>query len=76
MALTQEQIVRLSQVISQTKEHELDCDEFLGHLAEWSERVLQGESIDNATDSVRGHLSICPECLEEFQVLTEVLSRE
>ena len=74
MALTQEQVARLTQVISQTKDSELDCDEVLRHLAEWSERVQNGESIDNAAESVRGHLSSCPECLEEFQILAEVLS--
>jgi hypothetical protein len=76
MALTQEQVERLTQVIGQTKDNELDCDEFLPHLAEWSERVQNGESIDNAAELVRGHLSICPECLEEFRILAEVLSSQ
>jgi hypothetical protein len=73
MALTRDQIRLLSRVISETKEHEIDCDQFVTHLAEWSERVLGGQSIHDANDSVWQHLSICPECNEEFRVLTEVL---
>ena len=73
MALTRDQIVRLTQVINHTQERELDCDEFVVHLAEWSERVLNGESLSDANDAVQHHLSICPECDEEFRVLMEVL---
>jgi hypothetical protein len=76
MALTPEQVERLSQVIHQTQDQEIDCDDFVRHLAAWSERMINGGSIDEATDEVRGHLSICPECREEFQVLIEVLSGE
>ncbi len=73
MALTEDQIRLLTSVISETKEHELDCDQFLVHLAEWSERVLNGESIANATQEVQNHLKVCPECQEEFEMLMEVL---
>ncbi len=49
-------------------------DEFVVHLAEWSERVLVGESISNAHDAIQHRLSICPKCKEEFKLLTEVLA--
>ncbi len=73
MALSNEQIKLLTRVVANTREHELDCDEFLTHLAHWSERVQAGDSLEQAKLSVRHHLSICPECNEEFQMLTDVL---
>lgn len=74
MTLTKRQIKILADAIQQTRDEELDCDEFMVHLAAWGERVLQGQSIDDASKSVKHHLQICPECEEEFRVLKEVLS--
>jgi hypothetical protein len=73
MTLKRDQIALLARVISETKDNELDCDEFVVHLAEWSERVRGGQSIQDASEAVLHHLSICPECDEEFKLLTEVL---
>lgn len=73
MALSKDQIRLLTQVVAETQEHELDCEEFLNHLAAWSERVNEGESIETASQFVQHHLAICPECSEEFRLLTEVL---
>lgn len=74
MALTKRQIEILADAVQKTRDEELDCDEFMVHLAAWGERVLQGQSIDDASQSVKHHLHICPECEEEFRVLKEVLS--
>lgn len=76
MALTKEQIEMLVRVVGITNDAELDCDACLIHLAEWSERLAQGQELEEASDAVKHHLSICPECHEEFEVLLEVLRRE
>lgn len=73
MAMTKQQITILADAIQKTRDEELDCDEFMVHLAAWSERILDGQSIDKASESVRHHLQICPECEEELRVLNEVL---
>ena len=73
MALSDDQIRFLTDALNGTRERELDCDEFLVHLAAWSERVLNGEQLSSANDVVQHHLEICHECKEEFDALLEVL---
>ena len=74
MALHPKQIELLTELVSDTRERELDCEEFLPHLAAWSERVAAGQSIEEATREVQHHLKVCPECAEEFRVLIEVIT--
>ena len=53
MSMTKQQIALLADAIQKTRDEELDCDEFMVHLATWSERILDGQSIDEASESVR-----------------------
>lgn len=73
MPLHPKQIEMLTELVSGTQERELDCEEVLPHLATWAERILSGKSIDDADPAILHHLKICPECAEEFRVLTDVM---
>lgn len=73
MPLNHKQIQTLIELVAKTEDRELDCDEFVNFLAEWSEKVMNGEAVATANASVRHHLDICPECSEEFRMILEIL---
>ena len=73
MPLDHKQIQKLIELIAATEEQELDCDEFTNFLASWGEKVMNGESVATANESVRHHLDHCAECRAEFQIVLDVL---
>jgi Zn finger protein HypA/HybF involved in hydrogenase expression len=73
MALQREQLETLAKLIVQTREHELNCDQCLTHMAELAEAALAGQDRSQLLQEVEHHLSICPECNEEFHVLRSML---
>jgi hypothetical protein len=70
---TREQLRRLARMVADTAPSELDCEAVLDRLAALLERGA-GE-LDEELGRVKQHLSVCPECLEEFEAL-EALHRE
>ena len=52
-----------------TEPKELDCDGFLARVAPYLERLEQGGELSADLQSVSQHLSVCPECREEFEAL-------
>ena len=73
MSLDHKQIQKLIQLIAETQDHELDCDEFTHFLAVWGEKVIGGEAVSSANSAIRQHLDICAECRAEFQMMLDVL---
>jgi hypothetical protein len=71
--LTAEQIKGLISKIGLTRDVELNCSECQRHVGEFAERQLAGLPLDEALARVEHHLSICPECREEFEALEKVL---
>ena len=72
--LSPEQITGFLRLIGQTREHEYHCGECLDHVAEFAERELEGRPHDEAMRSVEHHLSVCPECREEYEALRKLLT--
>ena len=58
---------RLFSMILQTREHEMSCDECLGHLAELIDS--QAETTGTILEEVIRHLDECDDCREEFEAL-------
>ena len=69
MPLSKQEIDRLLQIIAETQELELDCDQCLALVAEFAERRLEGLSISEGLLAVERHLSVCDECRQEYEAL-------
>ena len=73
MSLTNEEIDGLLRLIGLTKDDEIDCERCLALVAEFAERELAGRSIRAGLEAVEHHLSLCPECREEYEALLRAL---
>lgn len=73
MLLTSNQRLRLLRMLEATAPEELDCSEFLHRVAGFVERLEPGAEPPPGYDDVIGHLRICVECREEFEVLHRML---
>jgi uncharacterized protein with PIN domain len=71
--LTTEQIKEFIRVIEETRERELNCSECQSCVGELAERQLAGLPLDQALARVGEHLSLCPQCREEFLALERIL---
>ncbi len=68
MTIRDDELRRLLELVLQTSERELDCDEFLERAAAYLDRAAASADTPLFAD-VRAHLAVCPECLEEFEAL-------
>jgi hypothetical protein len=73
MPLTNQEIDGLMQLVSLTKDDEIDCEQCLAAVAEFAEQQLAGRSISAGLEAVAHHLSICGECREEYEALLKTL---
>lgn len=71
--LTPQQIEGFVRLVGLTRDHEFDCGECLQHVGEFAERQFAGRPLDEALTCVEHHLSVCPECREEYLALKEIL---
>ena len=74
MSLSKKQIVELLRLIGGTRGEEIDCERCLALVAEFAERELAGRSVPAGLEAVAHHLSICPECCEEYEALLRALT--
>lgn len=61
-------------MILQTREHEMSCDECLGHLAELIDS--RAETTGTILEEVIRHLEECENCREEFEALRTALESD
>ena len=71
--LTPGQIKELVRQVEATRERELNCTECRAAFAQFAEQRLTGLPPDAALALVQHHLSLCPECDEEFAALEKIL---
>lgn len=71
--LTSEQVSTLVELVRLTRNQELNCEECLQHVSEFTERELSGQQIDQVIAAVEHHLALCPECREEYTALKRIL---
>jgi hypothetical protein len=74
MKLTPSQIEGMMRLIGLTRPKEIDCDSCAAQLAEFAETKLLGRQIPEALGLVEHHLSICPDCHEEYRALSASLT--
>lgn len=65
----------LMRLIDLTKDDEINCEQCLSRIAEFTESELQGKSIGEGLKAVEHHLSICLECNEEYELLHRILKK-
>ena len=69
MRSKRERLRDLLRLVQATEPCEIDCDEFLARVAPFLEVVTAGQDIPDELRQVAQHLSVCPECKEEFDAL-------
>lgn len=73
MPLSNKEIDALLRLISATDDLEINCEQCLSLVAEFAERRLAGKSINEGLRAVEQHLTVCPECREEYEALRRAL---
>jgi len=73
MELLPKQIQGLLRLIGLTQDVEINCDQCLSQVSEFTESKLAGKTIPEALQAVEQHLSVCVECHEEYEALQKAL---
>jgi len=68
-------IKTLIEMIDQTQEKELSCDEFHAYLGQFAELSDQGKAA-RVLPLVGLHLKICSECRQEYEALMRILQAQ
>ncbi len=74
MKLTPEAARTLVEMLAQTHDHELECDDCVQRMAAFAETELAGRTLCEALTRVQEHLTACPECREEYELLRDALT--
>ncbi len=64
---------KLMNMLAHTQESELDCGEVFALLDTYVEAAHQGQDVSELYPLVVHHLEMCPDCLEEYRALLEVV---
>ena len=73
MALTQNQINSLMDMVITTEPDQTDCDGCLGQLAEFADIHLSTKEVPEAMKVIQRHLEQCLCCKDEFNALLKGL---
>jgi len=60
-------------MISMTDEQELSCDDVFALLDQFAEMVKRGEDASHLMPMVQKHLTMCPDCREEYEALLKMM---
>lgn len=69
MPTLRERFDALLDAVMSTEDEEIDCDEFLDRAGELLEAMMERNEVPEDLAHVSQHLSVCPECREEFEAL-------
>lgn len=62
--------------IKHTQDKEMDCDEVFSIIDVYAEAVAAGQDTPDLLPLVKQHMEICPDCLEEYEALMQVLEHQ
>ncbi len=71
--LTPPQVAEFLRQVALTREQEADCGTCIQHIGEFAEKKLLGADLNTVLASIEHHLSLCPECTEEYEALKKIL---
>jgi predicted anti-sigma-YlaC factor YlaD len=67
---------KLLRMLALTKERELTCSEVNELLDYYLELEQSGENVKALMPTMTQHLRICPECVEEYEALRQIIGKE
>ncbi|HYZ82853.1 MAG TPA: hypothetical protein VE621_00540 [Bryobacteraceae bacterium] len=67
--LTEKELRAVARAAHGPQEAEIGCDDCLMQVGAYCESQLAGRAIPEALRPVHEHLSMCPECREEYEAL-------
>jgi hypothetical protein len=73
MRLRDEQVSSLLSASRETREVEIDCDEFLSLMAQYAEVRAEGRAIPAVLEKACVHERLCASCREELAALLEIV---
>lgn len=68
-----DKIQKIMEMLSDTREVELTCDEVFALLDQFTELAAQGEDVAQLMPLVQQHLDMCDDCREEYRVLESIV---
>jgi len=71
--LTPAQVSEFLRQIALTRDQEVDCSVCIQNIGEFTEKKIAGKELDVALANIEHHLSLCPECSEEYEALKKIL---
>jgi len=71
--LKKEQIQTLVGLIVTTERDQMACDDCFGQIGEFAEYALEGRELSEGMLVIQRHLSQCPCCKGEYEILIETL---
>jgi hypothetical protein len=74
MRLRDEQVGFLLSASCETRDVEIDCDEILSLMAQYSEVRAEGSAVPEGLEKACAHERLCPSCREELAALVEIVS--
>jgi hypothetical protein len=60
-------------MLAATRASELSCDDVYALLDQFAEAVMHGDPLTEIMASIEQHLSVCPDCREEYEALMAML---
>jgi hypothetical protein len=76
MEISAVQAEKMLQMIQNTQETELSCDDVHSLLDQYTEMAMRGEDAASLLPLVHFHLDMCPDCKEEYEALTRILQAQ
>jgi hypothetical protein len=73
LSISPEQAEKMLLMIQNTKDVELSCDEVHALLDQYADMANRGEDVASLLPLVHFHLDMCPDCREEYEVLSKIL---
>ncbi len=67
---------KMIDMISNTREEELSCDDVHARIAQYADMALAGENVDEFLPLVSHHLDMCPDCREEYEALLKIIASQ
>jgi hypothetical protein len=73
-SLAASRIKAMMDMLENTRDEELPCDEVHALLAQFAEAVTLGDDASELMPLVQQHLDLCAGCREEFEAVMEILN--
>lgn len=71
--ITDDHLRELAGLLLNTRPDELTCEEWLDRVGGYAEAAAAGRPAPDGSELVTHHLTVCPECREEFEALVAAL---